>query len=79
MYIGMFNRAENLFFFAVTCLGAGQDEIRSSYKRLALRWHPDKHNNSVEATQVRSNFTEYLLLLCCVFYVSFTWLNEKGY
>lgn len=31
--------------------GAGQDEIRSSYKRLALRWHPDKHNNSEEATK----------------------------
>ena len=33
--------------------GAGQDEIRSSYKRLALRWHPDKHNNSEESTKVR--------------------------
>lgn len=34
-------------------LGAGYDEIRSSYKRLALRWHPDKHNNSEESTKVR--------------------------
>jgi len=33
-------------------LGAGYDEIRSSYKRLALRWHPDKHNNSEESTKV---------------------------
>lgn len=32
--------------------GASHEEIRSSYKRLALRWHPDKHNNSQEATKV---------------------------
>lgn len=31
--------------------GADYDEIRASYKRLALRWHPDKHNNSEEATK----------------------------
>lgn len=32
--------------------GASHEEIRSSYKRLALKWHPDKHNNSQEATKV---------------------------
>ncbi|KAL9982579.1 hypothetical protein ACROYT_G004641 [Oculina patagonica] len=32
-------------------LGASHEEIRSSYKRLALKWHPDKHNNSQEATK----------------------------
>ncbi|CAH3139968.1 unnamed protein product [Pocillopora meandrina] len=32
-------------------LGASYEEIRSSYKRLALKWHPDKHNNSQEATK----------------------------
>lgn len=31
--------------------GASYDEVRSSYKRLALRWHPDKHSNSEEATK----------------------------
>ncbi|XP_015765487.1 PREDICTED: uncharacterized protein LOC107344346 [Acropora digitifera] len=31
--------------------GAGPDDIRSSYKRLALQWHPDKHANSEEATR----------------------------
>ena len=40
--------------------GAGQDEIRSSYKRLALRWHPDKHNNSEESTKVRLQTPELL-------------------
>ena len=77
MYIGMFNRAENLFFFDVTFLGAGQDEIRSSYKRLALRWHPDKHNNSVEATQVRSYLLDTNFYCVAFFCVSFICLNEK--
>ncbi|XP_020908980.1 uncharacterized protein LOC110246938 isoform X2 [Exaiptasia diaphana] len=27
------------------------EEIRASYKRLALKWHPDKHGNSTEATE----------------------------
>ncbi|XP_074613520.1 uncharacterized protein LOC141873405 [Acropora palmata] len=31
--------------------GAGPEHIRSSYKRLALQWHPDKHANSEEATR----------------------------
>ncbi|XP_032222089.1 uncharacterized protein LOC116604176 [Nematostella vectensis] len=30
---------------------ASVEEVRASYKRLALKWHPDKHNNSTTATQ----------------------------
>lgn len=41
----------NCFLFQ----GASYEEIRSSYKRLALKWHPDKHNNSQEATKVQTN------------------------
>jgi len=29
---------------------ADHDLIRTSYKRLALKWHPDKHDNSKEST-----------------------------
>lgn len=31
--------------------GADPDSVRTSYKRLALKWHPDKHSNSTEATK----------------------------
>nr|XP_022340474.1 nucleolin-like isoform X1 [Crassostrea virginica] len=30
-------------------IGADQDSVRTSYKRLALKWHPDKHRNSTES------------------------------
>lgn len=30
-------------------VGVDQDSIRTSYKRLALKWHPDKHTGSGEA------------------------------
>lgn len=30
-------------------IGADQDSVRTSYKRLALKWHPDKHGNSTES------------------------------
>lgn len=35
-------------FFA----GADFDAIRTSYKRLANKWHPEKHPKSVEALKV---------------------------
>lgn len=34
--------------------GASLEEIRSKYKKQALRWHPDKHGNSRQATMVFS-------------------------
>ncbi|XP_061177887.1 uncharacterized protein LOC133186662 isoform X3 [Saccostrea echinata] len=30
-------------------IGADQDSVRTSYKRLALKWHPEKHSNSPES------------------------------
>lgn len=38
------------------------EEIRASYKRLALKWHPDKHGNSSEATEVSIKHLKYVLI-----------------
>ncbi|XP_046851282.1 chaperone protein DnaJ-like isoform X1 [Xenia sp. Carnegie-2017] len=38
--------------------GSTQDEIRASYKKLALRWHPDKHSNSAESTKKFQEISE---------------------
>jgi len=37
-----------------TCVNAGADAdaIRTSYKRLAQKWHPEKNPRSEEAVQV---------------------------
>ncbi|XP_033756368.1 uncharacterized protein LOC117339098 [Pecten maximus] len=36
-------------------VGADQDSVRTSYKRLALKWHPDKHSGS-SSTEAVKNF-----------------------
>uniref|UniRef100_A0A8C4N6M9 Uncharacterized protein n=2 Tax=Eptatretus burgeri TaxID=7764 RepID=A0A8C4N6M9_EPTBU len=38
--------------------GATTDEIRSAYKRLALQYHPDKHENSPAATKKFQDVSE---------------------
>jgi len=40
--------------------GVDQDSIRTSYKRLALKWHPDKHSGSQEALKVTCYKIKYL-------------------
>ncbi|KAL5017155.1 hypothetical protein ScPMuIL_006744 [Solemya velum] len=39
-------------------VGADQDSIRTSYKRLALKWHPEKHNSSEESLKNFQNISK---------------------
>ncbi|XP_052250044.1 uncharacterized protein LOC127857608 isoform X2 [Dreissena polymorpha] len=40
---------EEAYEFLELPAGVDQDSIRTSYKRLALKWHPDKHSGSQDA------------------------------
>ncbi len=37
---------------------AGDDEIRKAYRRLAMRWHPDKNPGNVQAEETFKNIAE---------------------
>ena len=39
--------------------GADADAIRTSYKRLAQKWYPQKNTKSEEAVQVSANALSY--------------------
>ena len=45
--------SQNEAHLLLLVLGVDQDSIRTSYKRLALKWHPDKHSGSGEALKVK--------------------------
>jgi len=32
--------------------GASEEEIKAAYKKLVLRWHPDRNNNSAESSEM---------------------------
>lgn len=58
--------------------------MRSSYKRLALKWHPDKHGDSHvskdEATQVRNRIAflkiyQYIMLFSSFLFVKLFTFN----
>ena len=38
--------------------GASEDEIKSAYRKLAMRWHPDRNNGSKEAEEKFKDLTE---------------------
>jgi len=44
----------NIMEIARRITGADADAIRTSYKRLAQKWHPEKNSKSDEAFSVRA-------------------------
>jgi molecular chaperone DnaJ len=38
--------------------GASEDEIKSAYRKLAMRWHPDRNNGSKDAEEKFKDLTE---------------------
>ena len=41
---------------------ASQDEIKKSYRKLAMKWHPDKNKNNVEESEKNSKkFLKHML------------------
>ena len=42
----------NLYYLLGVKKDASVQEIKSAYKKLALKWHPDKNEGSDEATEM---------------------------
>jgi DnaJ-class molecular chaperone len=48
----------------LACLGfaasdnPGKDQLRAAYKKAALRWHPDRHQNHGNEEEAKMKFQE---------------------
>ena len=53
--------SNSLDYYAILCLSfrASDEDIKRAYRRLAMRWHPDKNPDAVEeATEKFRNISE---------------------
>ena len=48
----------NLYYLLGIDKNADQAQIKSAYKKLALKWHPDKNGGSEEATEMFKSISE---------------------
>jgi molecular chaperone DnaJ len=53
----------NLYFLLGVSKDSEQATIKSAYKKLALKWHPDKNNGSEEATETFKSISEAYAIL----------------
>jgi len=45
-------------------MGAKPEQVRKAYRKLALKWHPDKNQGSAEATEKFRQITEAYEAVC---------------
>lgn len=53
MYFDLREMVGHIFVSFSHFAGTDFDSIRTAYKRLALKWHPDKHDSSADSIKVR--------------------------
>lgn len=53
----------NLYYLLGVSKDADQATIKSAYKKLALKWHPDKNSNSEESTEMFKSISEAYAVL----------------
>ena len=56
-------KQQNLYFLLGLKKDAEPAQIKSSYKKLALKWHPDKNQGSEEATEMFKDISEAYAIL----------------
>ena len=56
-------KQENLYSLLGVPKDAEAPAIKSAYKKLALKWHPDKNNGSEEATEMFKSISEAYAIL----------------
>ena len=56
-------KKQNLYSLLGVPKDAEAAQIKSAYKKLALKWHPDKNNGSEEATEMFKSISEAYAVL----------------
>ena len=58
--------------------GASQDDIKKSYRKLAMKWHPDKNKNKQQATEKFQRISFAYSGKISIYYKKFLRIQKKG-